>query len=453
MARSGFLWVKHLCYALIALVVVVCLGEIGLRVYDSATGQVTRSRLYDHGLICKSWFVHHTLRPAQVFSVKHPDRDERIRLAINSFGFRGREPQIPKPAGVYRVVCLGDEQTFGQAVPLDETFPHRLAEAWRDQSPVKVDPINAAVPGYCPLLMYLQLKLQLGTLSPNLVIAQFDPSDISEDYACRRQLLTSADRQPLSCSHPDLRMKRSEGKLPASPWLLPELLKQHGATLWAEQMLTEPSRSIDSPQARYAWLEDEPPDWSVYIEQALEPLSQMQSLCDSMACDFVVVVVPAPWQLGAGVCSGPNVREQAGVTRNAEFRSERPAEILREYAEKHGIALIDLTGTFSKQPETDTLFWQNAAALSDRGHELVSRTLARRLAPLLPGATQRTPNSSSPPETEHNADIQESDPRDTDSTRPDRSSEPRSEGAASPPLARLPRPRGMARTESADQAE
>jgi len=447
MPRSGFLWIKHLFYALVALAVVVCLVEVGLRVYDSATGQVTRGRLYDHGLLCKSWFVHHTLRPGQVFSIKHPDNDERIRLAVNSYGYRGREPQIPKPVGTYRVVCLGDEQTFGQALPLEQTWPLRLAELWKERAPLEVEAVNAAVPGYCPLLMYLQFKLQLVALAPDLVVAQIDPSDIAEDYTCRRQLLTSADRLPLSCAHPDLRMKRGESNQPASPWLLPEFVKQHGAALWAEKMLTEPSRSIDAPQAKYAWLEDEPPDWSVYIEQAMAPLALLQKLCDSLECDFVVVAVPAPWQVSGRASAGGDVRAKAGVGPDAVYRSDRPAQLLREFAEKHGIALVDLTGSFRKQESPETLYWTNAAALSDRGHELAARVLARRLAPLLPGGGRPVAptGDEEPVESAAPADSPGAAPAE-DSTAPGDSETPQ-------PLARRPRPQGMARTDAGSDRE
>ena len=42
MIRSFFRWIKHLAYAVTMLAVLACLMEIGLRVYDSATAQVTR---------------------------------------------------------------------------------------------------------------------------------------------------------------------------------------------------------------------------------------------------------------------------------------------------------------------------------------------------------------------------------------------------------------------------
>ena len=316
MARTGFLWPKHLAYAVLALAVVVSLSEIGLRVYDSATGQVTRRQLYDRGLLCKSWFVHHTLRPSQVFAVKHPDRDEKIRVAINSLGYRGPEPRIPKPAGVYRVVCLGDDQTFGQAVPLDATWPARLESIWKDATPLKIEVLNAAVPGYCPLLQYLQLKLQLGSLQPDLVIAQFDPSDVAEDYACRRQLLTSADRVPLSCSHPDLYLKRGELNKPVNqPWLLPEVLKTEVAKFWTDRMLTESSKTIDSPQGKYAWIEDSPPTWTCMSTSASPPCYE----CSGIAM---------PWgSILSSSCNRPRGRSLR--PRRREKRLVRPRGLLR----------------------------------------------------------------------------------------------------------------------------
>jgi hypothetical protein len=386
MARSGFLWPKHFAYAVVALVVVAGLSEIGLRVYDSATGQVTRRQLYDRGLLCKSWFVHHTLRPSQVFAVKHPDRDEKVRVAINSLGYRGREPRIPKQAGVYRVVCLGDDQTFGQAVPLEATWPSRLEALWKDATPLEIEVLNTAVPGYCPLLEYLQLKLQLSSLQPDLVIAQFDPSDVAEDYACRRQLLTSADRIPLSCSHPDLHLKRGELKKPVNqPWLLPEVLKTEVARFWADRMLTESSKTIDSPQGKYAWIEDQAPDLEVYVEQCLDPLLRMQRHCDALGIDFVVVVTPAAWQVSPEATPGEAARMAAGIIVGTEYRGNGPSKRLRDYCDATGMALVDLTEPFRRQEGGASLFWSESPALSDRGHELVARTLARRLVGLLPG--------------------------------------------------------------------
>src|SRR5579863_1354015 len=122
MVRSCFLWFKHLLYALAVLALIACLAEVALRVYDSATAQVTRRELYDRGVICKSWFVHHNLKPSHAFSVRSPDTGERIRVAVNSRGLRGPEPIVPKPAGIYHILCLGDESTFAATIAESRTF-------------------------------------------------------------------------------------------------------------------------------------------------------------------------------------------------------------------------------------------------------------------------------------------------------------------------------------------
>src|SRR5690348_1208903 len=154
MIRSCFLWCKHLTYAVAVLATLACLLEIALRVYDSATAQVTRRDLYDRGMVCKSWFVHHTLKPSHQFSVKNPDTGERVRVAVNSLGLRGPEPVVPKPRSTFRVICLGDDSTFAAATGDAATFCAVLQRqlTGRISSPVEV--INAGIPDYCPLLSY-----------------------------------------------------------------------------------------------------------------------------------------------------------------------------------------------------------------------------------------------------------------------------------------------------------
>src|SRR5262245_32977776 len=99
MIRAPWLWFKNLFYAALVLVLLCSLAEVGLRVFDSVTGQVTRRDLYDRGMICKSWFVHHTLKPSHSFAVKNSDSETRVKVSLNSFGLRGKEPTVPKPPG------------------------------------------------------------------------------------------------------------------------------------------------------------------------------------------------------------------------------------------------------------------------------------------------------------------------------------------------------------------
>jgi len=52
---------------------------------------------------------------------------------INSFGLRGKNFQIPKPKGIYRILVFGGSSTFGGESPDDQTYPARLEQILRQK--------------------------------------------------------------------------------------------------------------------------------------------------------------------------------------------------------------------------------------------------------------------------------------------------------------------------------
>jgi hypothetical protein len=399
MIRSFFLWCKHVVYAVAVLAIIACLAEIGLRVYDSATAQVTRRDLYDRGLVCKSWFVHHTLKPSHAFIVKNPDTGERVRASINSLGLRGAEPAIPKPPGTFRVLCLGDDSTFASGMPEAETFCSRLQTELAGRLAPSVEVINAGVPDYCPLLSYLQFRHELLLLQPDLVVLNFDMSDVADDHLLRRQALMTRDGQPLSCAHPALELPRScksdrEGLL-----LLPQFARQRLNCVLADRTLGESSRSIESPKCRYLWLTDEAPDWSVHINLALNPLKHLSDLTRSTGGRLIVAACPAPWQVSAQASTGGKVREEAGIAADACLKSRRPFEAIAEFCDAQQISFCDVSTTFAQAGRPERLFLNNAAAFSPEGHALYARELAGFVLRSVSGPDSRTQSPGSVEET------------------------------------------------------
>jgi hypothetical protein len=378
MIRSCFLWFKHVLYAVSILALVGCLAEVALRVYDSATAQVTRRELYDRGLVCKSWFVHHTLKPSHAFALKSPDTGERVRMAINSRGLRGRECLVPKPPEVYRVLCLGDESTLAPAIAEGETFCAALqTDLAGSTSPSSVEVVNGGVPDYCPLLSYLLFRHELMALEPDLIVVSFDMSDVADDYLLRRHATMDREGVPVSYAHPALEMPRSAGKCAREgTFLLPQFARQRLNCLLAERTLGENSRSIASPRCRYLWLEDQPPDWSVHINLALSPLKHLDELARSCGARLVVAALPAPWQVSSSASNGEGVREQAGVAQDALFRSQRPFATLAEFCQTHNIPFCNMSEAFVRADQPERLFLKNAAAFSAAGHALYARELA-----------------------------------------------------------------------------
>ena len=104
------------------------------------------------------------------------------KLSSNSHGLRGaREYNYDRPAGITRIVVLGDSFTFGEDVDDDETWPHRLEE-----SLPATEVLNLGVHGYGHDQMLLYLKEEGLKYRPDLVIVGFLPDDMERNVVAFR---------------------------------------------------------------------------------------------------------------------------------------------------------------------------------------------------------------------------------------------------------------------------
>jgi len=95
-------------------------------------------------------------------------------VTTNAAGFRGPAIAATKPAGVERIVGIGDSFMFGQGVADHETHLARL-EARRGGS---VETANLAVPGY-NAAMEVETLLEKGLrLRPDIVVIEFIGNDL-----------------------------------------------------------------------------------------------------------------------------------------------------------------------------------------------------------------------------------------------------------------------------------
>jgi lysophospholipase L1-like esterase len=101
------------------------------------------------------------------------------KASINSLGLRGAEPAIPKPAGMFRILAIGDSLTFGWGVNDAETFC-ALVEAGlnRGQPAQRVDVVNGGVSGYTTRQERTLLSIFGPKLQPDLVLVGFYWNDL-----------------------------------------------------------------------------------------------------------------------------------------------------------------------------------------------------------------------------------------------------------------------------------
>ncbi|MGE0391979.1 MAG: SGNH/GDSL hydrolase family protein [Vicinamibacterales bacterium] len=100
----------------------------------------------------------------------------------NSYGFRGPEFTVEKPARTFRIVCLGGSTTEGIGVSNAETYPAQLqrALAGRQVDGRQIEVINAGFSGFGSIDLYHVFRSLVLPLSPDLVIYYEVGNRISE---------------------------------------------------------------------------------------------------------------------------------------------------------------------------------------------------------------------------------------------------------------------------------
>jgi len=157
--------------ALFNLVVAVVLLELGLRV---AVGELFPPRFFEP----HAQFGHFHV-PGRTGWQRTGEYSSYI--AINSKGLRDHERPYAKPAGVFRILVLGDSFVEGLQVGQSETFPARLEEVLNQHYNMPFEVINAGVSRYGTSNALLFLEGEGVRYQSDLVIYAFYPNDVTDN--------------------------------------------------------------------------------------------------------------------------------------------------------------------------------------------------------------------------------------------------------------------------------
>ena len=91
---------------------------------------------------------HHELIPGTVCRSKYPEWDVEFR--VNDLGFRDEDMTIKKPAGVYRVLLVGDSFTEGESVAEPKTAANLAEKELTIETGRKTEVVNMGVMSYAP---------------------------------------------------------------------------------------------------------------------------------------------------------------------------------------------------------------------------------------------------------------------------------------------------------------
>lgn len=380
-------FIKHMLWAVVWLVSLICCTEVGLRVHELLTDQ----SLTDPGelpvVACHR--MHHYLEPLTEIEVRHPDEDRTISVSLNSLGLRGPEPAFARSHEVIRIVCLGDEMTFGPGLSDDQLFTARLEKLLSPYMPRKLEVINAGVPEYCPLLSLLQYRHQLQALDPDVILLTFEMGDVADDYLVRGFTSLDENGLPLGCRNPRLG-KTSDIERLQNQFMTLKCLKS-----WLNGRRSGTSydslEQIDHTIGRFAWIRNNPADWSPYIQNALTPIGQLAEIGRENDALVVLAVMPAPWQISPEATNDPEARQRFGIAPGVVYDSREPFDLLSAAATELQVEYLDVSQYFNQNEagNPEEFYLHKQPWLTARGHEAYANVLAQFLFPRLESRFRR----------------------------------------------------------------
>jgi len=297
-------------------------------------------------------------------------------VTFNSAGMRDREHSVEKPAGVFRVLLLGDSFMEALQVPFDSSFPALLERGLAERTGKRVEVVSAGVSGWGTddELRYLtQYGLRY---QPDLVVVAMTlHNDISDNL--RQEWHTLKDgtlvEQPVQPMSP-LRYKIVQVKaLLATHFELYQLWRRvrHGTEI----------RQVGSQlQSHVVQLFRDPTPPAIARGFALTGrlLAAMRDTTLSVNGRLAIVMLPIVYQLSDSMFTG--FVQAAGLPMQ-EMQNGKPQQMTMRIADSLGIEAIDLLPAFRNwvADSTAPLYLTWDGHWNDAGHFLAAQVVVRRL--------------------------------------------------------------------------
>jgi hypothetical protein len=352
-----------LALGVFVLLVVAAGAEIAMRVVGRGS-RGTKTHVADPVL-------HHRLRAGLRTTVLN------VPFETNALGLRDREYGPEKPAGVMRILMLGDSFTEGGGLRLEQSVPKvveaRLAERGCAR-PVEV--VNAGVASYSPILEYVYLREHGLALAPDLVVLNFDMTDVHDDMV--RTTIAHLDGRGLPIAVPSNRRRETAALLPPVPkpsWLRGldgvERAANHLA-LWQAFRLSGAGKQLFGPlrssaerlerlgvvgDARYDTMaitrDEEQPATAAAWQLTERYVAAIRDLARTRGAGFVLVTYPHAHQVSATASLA--ARDRFGV-RPGLYASERPFRRLKDLGRREGFPVITVLNQFRRRA-AEGLYW------------------------------------------------------------------------------------------------
>jgi hypothetical protein len=349
-------------------------AELALRAV-AAPGRSRRTHIVSDPVL------HHRLASGVATSVR------RVAFETNTLGLRDREIQAAPTPGTTRILMLGDSFTEGGGLALEDTVAKR-AEAALNDCGGRWEVVNGGVGSYSPLLQYLFFRHVGRALGPELVVVNFDMTDLHDDAV--RTPLARLDARGLPLAVPPDARREAAILLPPAQWprglgmlaaLEPGLndlavyqaFRKSGAGRWMLGDVRLPPERLEAmglvgdvrfdlvAAAREVEGRGEAAAWAVTGRH----LVALGDEARAGGARFALVVYPHPYQVSAEASAAG--RRRVGVGPGL-YRSERPFRILEALGRREQFPVVSLLEHFrARHRRQAPLFWDDDIHHTPRG--------------------------------------------------------------------------------------
>ncbi|MEA3489174.1 MAG: SGNH/GDSL hydrolase family protein [Candidatus Omnitrophota bacterium] len=378
----------------INLAVIFVIGEVYARVKHGGTLEMkAREASYRRA----DFELHHSFIPGA--KGRSVTEEWNVPYEINSHGLRDREYSPEKREGVYRILALGDSFTEGYGVEAGDAFI-KLLEKKLNLAGGGYEVINCGIASYSPLLEYLFLKEKGLGLDPDMVVLFYDFGDLKDDLEYERTTFFGPGGVPLRCV--PLKRVRAFSDNPVERFLVRHSrfylylenrinkllykLRKIGFDQYVKDNISGREHKLSGEGekievSRFIAFSETDGDRVKKLWKINEKyLDLIYGMLRERGIAFVLVSYPNAVEVDGEAWS--RGREEYGFVAGRVYPEPAVVDIMREYAEKRDIPLVNLYGYF-RGNRTPGLFFDFDGHFTKKGHRVMAEGLFEELRSIL----------------------------------------------------------------------
>lgn len=327
--------------------------------------------------------LHHELIPDTVCRSKYPEWNVEFR--VNNLGFRDEDMTINKPAGVYRVLLVGDSFTEGESVEEFKTAAALVEKEIIAETEKRIEVVNMGVMSYAPAIYYRIIKDKGLPLSPDLIIVNVDMSDFQNDYAYAKDIDKDGNFQNVlfqqQMGQPHVALPAVDSKVKF--WLRSNSVL-YSVVADRTKQLVRKIKKLPEPTVFLANdLNSDPHYITRSGENASNPeawkeisanLIKIRDLLKQEKIPLVVTIYPYGHQAGENEWVKGRVRN--GFETGKIYPS-MAADLLVEFGNKNGIKVVNFTPDFKKAVSAGKgfFYYPQDGHFTEKGHRIMADQL------------------------------------------------------------------------------